>query len=130
MKEKRKQKRTRKYFAINIVAVDIDGNSLRFDKLKGNPKFCDESGLDFSPEGVKIMCSKPLPEESKIQMKMLIPDSEDLNLIRANGTIKWFKEVKGEYKKYFVIGVHFRDLENADKQKLVNLWKKYKEDQD
>ena len=102
MKERRKSKRTKKYFAVNIVAVDVAGQHLRFDKHKANPKFYDESGLDFAPEGAKIMCSKPLPEESKIQLKMLIPDEDSLNLIKANGTIKWFKEVKGQYKKYFI----------------------------
>lgn len=125
MKENRKQKRAKRYFAINIISVDAKGKSLRFDKIKVNPKFCDESGLDFSPEGIKIMCSKPLPEESKIQMKMLIPDEEGLNLIRANGTIKWFKQVKGRSKKYFIMGVNFRDLGEDNRQKLVRLWKKY-----
>ncbi len=126
MKERRKCVRVKKYFAINIVACDSDDKHMRFDKIKANPKYCDESGLDFTPEGVRIMCSKPLPEESKIQMKMLIPDEDNLNLIRANGTIKWFKQVKGKYKKYFIIGVHFRDLAQDDKEKLVRLWKKYK----
>ena len=126
MKERRKLPRAKRYFAINIVACDSDGKHLRFDKIKTNPKYCDESGIDFTPEGIKIMCSKPLPEESKIQMKILIPDEENLNLIRANGTIKWFKQVKGKYKKYFIIGVNFRDLIQDEKEKLVRLWKKYK----
>jgi len=126
MKERRKHLRAKKYFAINIVACDSDGKHMRFDKIKTNPKYYDESGIDFTPEGIKIMCSKPLPEESKIQMKMLIPDEESLNLIRANGTIKWFKQVKGKYKKYFIIGVSFRDLVQDEKEKLIRLWKKYK----
>ncbi len=126
MKERRKNLRAKKYFAINIVACDSDGRHLRFDKIKSNPKYYDESGIDFTPEGIKIMCSKPLPEESKIQMKMLIPDEENLNLIRANGTIKWFKQVKGRYKKYFIIGINFRDLAQDDKEKLIRLWKKYR----
>ena len=126
MKEKRKIKRAKKYFAINIVAVDAHGKILRFDKIKQNPKFYDESGLDFTPEGVKIICSKPLPEESKLQMKMLIPDEGSLNLIRANGAVKWFKQVKGRYKKYFIIGVNFRELSEDDRRKLIRLWKKYK----
>lgn len=125
VKEKRRTKRANRYFAINIVAVDLQGKHMTFDKLKSNPKFCDESGVDFSPEGVKIMCSKPLPKESMIQMKMLVPDEEGLNLIRANGTIRWFKQVKGKHKKYFMIGVHFRDIPDEDKKKLVRLWKKY-----
>lgn len=125
MKERRKHGRAVKYFAINIVACDANGHHLRFDGIKASPKFCDETGIDFSPEGVKIICSKPLPEESKLQMKMLIPDEEGLNLIRANGTIKWFKQVKGKYKKYFVMGVHFKNLPQEDLQKLVKLWKKY-----
>lgn len=125
MKEKRKYKRAKKYFAINIVAVDTDGKHLRFDKIKTNPKFCDESGVDLAPGGIKIMCSKPLPIESKIQMKMMLPDAHGLNLIRANGTIKWFKQIKGKYKKYFVIGVNFRDLPKEDKDKLIHLWKNY-----
>ncbi len=126
MKERRKFRRAQKFFAVNIVSVNAKGKHLRFDTIKNNPKFCDESGLDFSPEGMKIMCSKPLPEESKLQMKMLIPDEASLNLIRANGEIKWFKQIKGQYKKYFVIGVHFRDISPDDKAKLVRLWKKYK----
>lgn len=126
MKERRKFRRAQKFFAVNIVSVNAKGKHLRFDTIKNNPKFCDESGLDFSPEGMKIMCSKPLPEESKLQMKMLIPDEASLNLIRANGEIKWFKQIKGQCKKYFVIGVHFRDISPDDKAKLVRLWKKYK----
>jgi len=126
MPEKRKYKRAKKNFAINIVAVDAKGRSLRFDEIsRSHPKFYDESGLDFSPEGISIMCSKTLPKESKIQMKMLIPDENDINLIKANGTIKWFKQVKGVHKKYFVIGVHFRDIMDTDKEKLIALWKKY-----
>lgn len=125
MQERRKIKRVQKYFGINIVAVDTDGKSLRFDKYKANPKFYDESGVDFSPDGVKIMCSKTLPKESKIQMKMLIPEENNLNLIKANGTIKWFKSVKGKYKKYFLIGVHFKELDGDNRNKLLALWKKY-----
>ena len=60
MKERRKYKRTKKYFAINIVAVDFEGHHLRFDKHRANPKYYDEAGLDFSPDGIKVMCSKPL----------------------------------------------------------------------
>jgi len=125
MKEKRKLKRALKYFAINIVSVDTDDLHLKFDKIRSNPKYFDETGLDFTPEGAKIMCSKPLPKESKIQMKMLIPDEENLNLIRANGTIQWFKQIKGKHHKCFLMGVHFRDLASDDKSKLVRLWKKY-----
>ena len=128
MKKKNKQARTRKNFGINIIAVDTKGKVIRFDSLKTRRKFHDESGLDFTPEGVSIICSKTLPIESKIQIKMLIPDAKGLNLIRANGTVKWVKQVKGRYKKYFVIGVNFRDLEETDKKKLVSLWKKYRED--
>jgi hypothetical protein len=126
MKERRKFPRAKRYFAVNIVACDSDGKHMRFDKIKTNPKYYDESGVDFTPRGIRIMCSKSLPEESKIQMKMLIPDEDGLNLIRANGTIKWFKQVKGKYKKYFIIGVNFRDLVQDDKEKLIRLWKKYK----
>ncbi|MBP7056477.1 MAG: PilZ domain-containing protein [Candidatus Omnitrophica bacterium] len=126
MKERRRAKQIKKYFAINIVSCDTDGKHLKFDAIKSNPKFYDESGLDFSPDGIKIMCSKPLPEESKIQMKMLIPDEESLNMIRATGTIKWFKQVKGRYKKYFIIGVCFVGLPDGEKKKLINLWRKYK----
>lgn len=128
MTEKRAHKRTPRFFAINIVAVDKDGRTVRFDGFKASPKFYDESGIDFSPEGVKIICSKTLPKESRIQMKMLIPDEENLNLIRANGTIKWFKEAKGKHKKYFMIGVHFKQIDPADRKKLMNLWRKYGSD--
>ena len=127
MKEKRAHKRVKKYFAVNIVAVDIDGRRVTFDKVKSNPKFYDESGIDFGPDGIKIMCSKSLPKESKIQLKMLIPDEENMNLIRANGTIKWFKQAKSKQKKYFIIGVHFKELKDEDKDKLFRLWRKYKE---
>ncbi|MCM8761269.1 MAG: PilZ domain-containing protein [Candidatus Omnitrophica bacterium] len=127
MKERRAQKRAKKYFAINIVAIENGGKAARFDNIRTNPKFYDESGIDFSPEGLKIMCSKPLPPESKIQMKLLIPDEDSLNLIRADGTIKWFRQIKGKHGKYFLIGVHFRELRKEDKEKIFRLWRKYKE---
>ncbi len=125
MAEKRAYKRASKFFAVNIVAVDKDGKTVRFDGFKASPKFHDESGVEFCPDGVRIMCSKPLPRESRIQMKMLIPDEDSLNLIKANGTIKWFKQIKGKYKKYFLIGVHFREISSEDRKKLLNLWRKY-----
>ncbi len=126
MKEGRKKKRASKFFGINIVAVDSKGKELKFDKFKTNPKFYDETGADSASAGIKIMCSKPLPEESKIQMKMLIPEKENLNLIKANGTIKWFKQVKGKSKKYFIVGVDFTGLSKEDTVKMIKLWKKYR----
>ena len=125
MKEKRKFKRAKKYFAINIVSVDTDGKHLEFDKIRTNPKFYDESGIDFSPSGIRIMCSKSLPAESRVRMKMLIPDAEILNTISADGTIKWFKQIQGKYKRYFQLGVCFRNLPVAEKKNLTKLWKKY-----
>jgi c-di-GMP-binding flagellar brake protein YcgR len=127
MREKRAHARTKKYFAINIISVEKGKRAARFDRIKANPKFCDESGLEFSPAGLKIMCSKPLPPESKIQMKLLIPEEGVLNLIRASGTIKWFRQVKGRNKKYFLIGVQFKELRPEDKEKIFRLWRKYKE---
>ena len=125
MRERREFKRVKKYFAVNIVSVDANGKHLEFDKIRTNPKFYDESGIDFSPAGLRIMCSKPLPCESQIQMKILMPDAEGLNFISAAGIIKWFKQVQGKYKKYFQIGVCFRNLPNTEKKKLTRLWKKY-----
>lgn len=125
MAERRKYQRVNRFFAINIVAVDTNGRTIRFDNHKASPKFYDESGMDFAPEGVKIICSKPLPREASIQMKILIPDAEGLNLIKANGTIKWVREVKGKFKKYFMIGVNFRKILPRDFAKLTKLWKKY-----
>ena len=125
MRERRKFKRVKRCFAINIVSVDTDGKHLKFDNIKANPKFYDESGINFSPNGIGIICSKPLPTESKIQMNILMPDVEGLNCISAGGTIKWFKQIKGKYKRYFQIGVCFRNLPTAEKKKLARLWKKY-----
>ncbi|NQT23459.1 MAG: hypothetical protein HQ579_08515, partial [Candidatus Omnitrophica bacterium] len=51
MKERRNLKRAKKYFSINILSIDSDGKNLSFGKVKSNPKFCDEAGLDFTPEG-------------------------------------------------------------------------------
>ncbi|MFH1847453.1 MAG: PilZ domain-containing protein [Candidatus Omnitrophota bacterium] len=127
MKKPRKIKRAQKYFAINIIALDKNGNIIKFNTSKASPKFYDESGLDFSTEGIKIMCSKALPAESKIQMKLLIPDQKKLNSINATGTIKWFKQIKGKYKDFFVMGVHFGTMSKTDKEKLLKLWKKYSE---
>lgn len=125
MVERRKVKRAERYFAVNIVSVDNKGKVLNFSELRSHPKFCDETGLDISPKGLKIMCSKKLPKESKIQMKLLIPDDTGLNLIRVNGSVKWFRQIKGKYKKYFIMGVFFRDVDGEDKKKLMNVWKNY-----
>ena len=125
MREKRKFKRVKKGFAINIVSVDTDGKHLKFDDIKVHPKFYDESGIEFSPVGLGIICSRSLPPNAKIQMNLLIPDADSLNIIKASGIIKWFKEVKGKYKKYFQIGVSFKNLAITEKKKLVRLWKKY-----
>jgi hypothetical protein len=126
MKKKQKYKKVKKFFGINIVAVNVRGKALRFGASKAKAKFHDESGVDFSPEGASIICSKPLPSEARIQMKMLFPDKDGLNLIKANGVIKWIKQVRGKYKKYFVLGVYFRDLAREDRNKLLTLWKKYR----
>ena len=125
MEQRRKYKRAKKYFAINIVALDFENVHLRFDRQKDNLKFYDESGLDFSPQGIKIMCSKPLAVGFKIQMKILIPDEKKLNLINTKGNIVWFEPIKGKYKKYFMIGVKFEGFEKGDKKKIVRLWRKY-----
>lgn len=125
MREKRKFKRVKKGFAINIVSIDANGKRLEFDNIKANPKFYDESGIDFSPRGLGIICSKSLPPNARIQMKLLIPDADSLNIIKASGIIKWFKGIKGKYKNYFQLGIAFRNLGITEKKKLTRLWKKY-----
>lgn len=103
-----------KNFGINIVAVDESGNSLGL-KIDG-PK-----GKD------KITSSRLLPKDSKIQLKMLFPEKEDLNLVKAHGTIKWVKQVKKPDGKYFVIGVHFRAASEREKVRITKLWKTHRE---
>ena len=125
MREKRKFTRVKKGFAINIVSVDTDGKHLEFYKIKASPKFYDESGIDFSPRGLEIICSKSLPPNARIQMKLLIPDADTLNVIKASGIIKWFKEIKGKYEDYFQLGIAFKNLGITEKKKLTRLWKKY-----
>ena len=125
MIEKRKFKRIKKGFGINIVSVDTDDKHLEFYKIKSSPKFYDESGVDFSPRGLGIICSKSLPPNAQIQMRLLIPDADSLNTIKASGIIKWFKEIKGKYKNYFQLGISFKNLGITEKKKLTRLWKKY-----
>jgi len=125
MKENRKLNRAKKYFSINIIADDLRGK-YRQSEPKSNPKFCDEAGLDFSPQGIKIMCSKPIPEESKIKMKMFIPDAGNVNMIKANGDIKWLKKVVGKHRQYFTMGICFSSLDDDGRNKLLKLWNKYK----
>ena len=125
MRERREFKRVKKYFAVNIVSVDANGKHLEFDKIRTNPKFYDESGIDFSPRGLGIICSKSLPPNARIQMKLLIPDADTLNVIKASGIIKWFKEIKGKYEDYFQLGIAFKNLGITEKKKLTRLWKKY-----
>ena len=43
MKKRRKLKRIKKYFAVNIVAVDSKGRRMDFSGIKTNPKFFDET---------------------------------------------------------------------------------------
>ena len=125
MREKRRFKRVEKGFGINIVSLDTNGKHLTFDHIKANPKFYDESGIDFSPRGLGIICSRSLPPNARIQMKLLIPDADTLNIIKASGIIKWFKEIKGKYKNYFQLGIGFKNLGITEKKKLTRLWKMY-----
>ena len=125
MREKRRFKRVEKGFGINIVSLDTNGKHLTFDHIKAHPKFYDESGIDFSPKGLGIICSKSLPPNTHIEMRLLIPDADSLNTIKASGIIKWFKEIKGKYKNYFQLGITFKNLGITDKKKLTRLWKKY-----
>ncbi len=113
--EKREDTRN---FGINIVAVDSYGKSLGLDgNFPGDE--CPDSGDDIQ----KVSCSDPLPEQSKIQMKMIFPEKEELNLIKANGTVKWVRQVKRSGGKYFVIGVHFKEISSREKQKITKLWR-------
>ena len=125
MREKRRFKRVKKGFGISIISVDTNGKHLEFHHIKANPKFYNESGIDFSPSGLGIICSKSLPPDTRIQMRLLIPDADSLNTIKASGIIKWFKEIKGKYKNYFQLGIGFKNLGITEKKKLTRLWKKY-----
>lgn len=126
MEERRRLKRIKKFFALNILSLIDRGRQIKFDELKTNPKFYDESGVDFNMSGIGLMCSKALPSESKIKMSMLFMDKDKMKTIQADGTIKWAQPVEGEYKNYYLMGVDFEDLSKKDKAKLQGLCKKYK----
>ena len=124
MKKKQSPKRPGKHFAVNIISVDEDGNTLPFER----PDISNETPDHNAPSGTtrkKVMHSKKLPEESKIQVKFLMPDEGGMNLVRANGSVKWFRQVKEKNKKSFVMGVCFRDITPEDREKLMHLWKTY-----
>ncbi len=102
-----------KNFGINIVAVDENGKSLGLGHEK--PK-----GKD------KVTSSRLLSKHSKIQLKMFFPEKSDLNLLKANGTIKWVKQLRRPDGKYFIIGVHFREASGNEKEKITRLWKTHR----
>lgn len=109
---------------MNIISVDEGGNAL---PLEG-PGIIKDAQEHKTPPGKarkKVMHSKKLPEESKIQVKFLMPDEGGMNLVRANGSVKWFRQVKEKNKKSFVMGVCFRDITPDDREKLMHLWKTY-----
>ncbi|MFA6637188.1 MAG: hypothetical protein WCV56_08850 [Candidatus Omnitrophota bacterium] len=106
-------------FGINIIAVDENGKSRGIMFSPGSE--AEETILE--PGKSKITSSRPLPKESKLQIKMLFPERSDLNLVKAHGTIKWVKQVKTSEGKYFLIGVHFREASSEEKEKITKLWK-------
>ena len=109
-----KKKNPEKNFGINIIAVDENGKSLGLE-WEGSEK-----------EKTKISSSRPLPKDSKLQLKMLFPEKEDLNLLKAHGTIKWVKQIKNPGGKYFLIGVYFREVSGTEKGKITKLWKNHR----
>ncbi|MBF0217433.1 MAG: PilZ domain-containing protein [Candidatus Omnitrophica bacterium] len=118
-------KMAKKCFATNIISADVKGKTLVFAAHRNNPKFYDETGLEFSPEGATLICSKTLPEGSSVQMKMLIPEDDRIHRINTDGTIRSHEKIHGATKDYFRMNVCFTSLEAADKQTLRTLWEKY-----
>jgi hypothetical protein len=112
-KTKGKSRNAPRNFGINIIAVDDKGKSLGFE-------------LESPGKKEKITSSRLLPEDFKIQLKMLFPEKQDLNLIKANGTVKWVKQVKRPDGKYFIVGVHFREASAREKAKITKLWKTHR----
>jgi len=125
MKEKHSKKRPGKYLPVNIVPVDDDGKML--DGFAGQAELSSRASdaQATNNDEVKITRSKDLPEESKIQVKMLMPDEKGLNLVRVNGSIKWVQQNKEKREKHLVMGVCFRDITPEDRKKLMGLWKRY-----
>ena len=110
-------------FGINIVSVDENGKSRGITLSPGG----DAKETIFEPEKGKMTSSRPLPKESKLQIKMLFPERANLNLVKAHGTVKWVKQVKTAEGKYFLIGVHFREASSEEKIKITKLWKTHRE---
>ena len=120
---KNKKKTAERNFGINIVAVDENGKSHGVTLSPGS----EAKETILEPGKSKITSSRPLPKESKLQIKMLFPERSDLNLVKANGTVKWVKQVKTSEGKYFLIGVHFREASSEEKGKITKLWKTHRE---
>ena len=120
---KSKKQAADRNFGINIVAVDENGKS---QGVSLSPE-SEAKETILTPEKSKITSSRPLPKESKLQIKMLFPEKSDLNLLKAHGTVKWVKQVKTAGGKYFLIGVHFREATSQEKEKITKLWKTHRE---
>jgi hypothetical protein len=125
MKERRKYKRVRKFFAVNIVAAYFGSQEVRFDTDPAAPKFCDESGVDYSIDGIRIICSKPLPVNCETEMNLLLVNGDGLHNVQARGVVKWFKGVESKHGKYYIGGLQLSDISKDDRQILEELWKKH-----
>lgn len=123
--EKRKHKRAAKEFAVNITSAELDGQRFRFDRNPIYPKLYNESGVDFTHVGVRLMCSKVLSENTRVTLKMLIPDNGKIHAMNASGTVKWSREVEGPHKKYFHMGIQIDKVDGEGADILKRLWQKY-----
>ncbi len=125
MTEKRKLKRAARDFAVNITSADLDGQRFNFDRNPVCPKLYNESGVDFTHAGVRLMSSKSLPSNTRVTLKMLIPDNGAIYTFGVTGTVKWSRLVEGPHKKYFHIGIEFNDVSAGAAEILQRLWQKY-----
>lgn len=112
-------------FGISIVAVSENGDNLGNTAATPFPEV-PRRGEPGSVGKKKTASSKALPKDSKIQLKMLFPDKNGLNLVKAHGTVKWVKQVKSPEGKYFLIGVHFKEATKQEREKITKLWKTHR----
>lgn len=125
MQDKRKHKRAAREFAVNITSAELGGERFRFDRNPAYPKLYNESGVDFTHVGVRLMCSKALPENTKVTLKILIPEDGAVHAVGAAGTVRWSREVEGPHKKFFQMGIQLTDVAGDGGEILERLWKKY-----
>lgn len=104
----------RQYLRVNdILNVEVEPVGTEASPRRGRT-------VDVAGSGIRLACDTPVKRGDRLRLRLELPGAEAGGAIECDGEVRWVQEGDEEAPGGRLCGIHFHDIAEADRERLVH----------